>query len=38
MCMQVAYRDLLIWAVLIGEDDLIFEFWKRTENPMRTAL
>ena len=35
---ETQFRDLFVWAVLVGDDDFAFEFWKRTENPIRVAL
>jgi hypothetical protein len=35
---ETHFRDLFLWAALVGDDDFAFEFWKRTENPIRVAL
>ena len=35
---KVHFRDLFFWAVLIGDDELMFEMWKRTDNPIRCSL
>lgn len=35
---KVRAHDLFLWAILIGHDELIFEFWKHTEMPVRVAL
>ena len=37
-CAEVSFSDLFCWAVLVGDDDFIFEFWKRAESPARCAL
>ena len=34
----VSFRDLFLWSVLVGQDELMHEFWKRSESPLRVAL
>ena len=34
----VTFRDLFLWNVLIGQDDFMHEFWRRSESPLRAAL
>ena len=34
----VCFTDLLIWSILIGNDPLMSEFWKRSASPVHTAL